>query len=181
MKSIIQFLLIAVFGNPCFAQKTSDIWKISRAKTNYIPKGFLDTDYYKPPKYLKGKRIRLQDSLIIKLYRNQRHDDLVLANDFGDTIRLEKRIYIQRREDDEMSIRYPGDELTDCIIEVSDTCMASNHFMNLLNSKANNLTAYLSEVNRHSKWRCILFVLKEDKEMVLYIPNNFLLLFLRKK
>lgn len=58
---------------------------------------------------------------------------------------------------------------------------ASEAFLNLLKVKGNGVNAYLSPSGKHSKTKCILFILKENKEAVLFSENDFLLLFLTKK
>lgn len=173
-------LLMAMLFNQCSVKKYQNIWKVYGLKTNYIQKGILDSDYFVPPSYLLENEIEFTESRIIISNIRKIYAGSALASEFGDTIQLERKILFQRYKDDDQSIQYPGDELIDCILESSDTCKVSNHFLNILETKKNNLIAYLSEKGKLSKTRCILFVIKEDRKMVLYNENDFLLLFLAK-
>ena len=80
-----------------------------------------------------------------------------------------------------MSIQYPGNEFLRCTLDNEDTCLISETFLGLLNVKEDGVNAYLSMKGRHSNSRCVLFVLKEGKEVVLYNGNDFLLLFLTRR
>jgi hypothetical protein len=181
MKTIVSIFIIAVFCKQCSAQKHSTVWKVENVKTNYVQKGILDTDYYKPPKYLIGKRLQIQDSLLTLTEVRKNYVGSALGDEFSDTIILEKRIFFKTQKDDEYSLQYPGDEFAECIKNNNDTCFASETFLNLLGVKGNGVNAYLSSSGKHSKTKCILFILKENKEAVLFSENDFLLLFLTKK
>jgi hypothetical protein len=181
MKIIVPIFIIVVLCSQCSAQKRCIEWKVRNVKTNYVQKGILDTDYYKPPKYLIGKCIQIQDSLLTLTDIRKNYVGSVLNDGFSDTIILEKRIFFKRREDDDFSRMYPGDELVECIQKDSDTCFASEAFLNLLEVKGNGVNAYLSSSGKYSKTKCVLFILKENKEAVLFSENDFLLLFLTNK
>ena len=180
MKSIIPIFIIAVLCSKCSAQKQSAAWVIKDAKTNYVPKSNLDTDYYKPPKYLKGRQIQIQDSLLIISEVRNNYVGSALSDEFGDTVTLKKKTFFKMQKDDEMSIMFPGDELAECIQGINDTCSVSATFLKLLEVKGNWVKGYLSSTGKHSKTKCILFMLKEDKA-VLYNENDFLLLFLSRR
>lgn len=181
MKAIVPFFFVAVLCSQCSAQKHSTVWVVKRTKTNYVPKGILDTDYYKPPKLLKEKRIQIQDNLLILTEIRKNYVGSALSNEFGDTVILKKEVFFKKQKDDEMSTMYPGDEFVECVQNNNDTCFASEAFLNLLEVKGNGVNAYLSSSGKHTKTKCILFILKEDKKAVLYSENDFLLMFLSKK
>lgn len=182
MKTLVPIFIIAVLCSQCSAQKHSTVWKVENVKTNYVQKGTLDTDYFTPPKRLIGTKIHLKDNrIILSNAFKKRIDWSNLIEQFGDTIYFEKAVYFKRREDDDLSRIYPGDELIECVQNNNNTCFASEAFLNLLEVKGNGVNAYLSSSGRHSKTKCILFILKENKEAVLFSENDFLLLFLTKK
>lgn len=182
MRTIVPIFIIAVLCSQCSAQKRSTAWKVENVKTNYVQKGILDTDYFTPPKRLIGTKIHLQgNQIILSSTFKKRMEWSNLTEQFGDTIYFKKPIHFQRRADDDLSRMYPGDELIDCVQNNNDTCFASEAFLNLLEVKGNGVNAYLSSSGKHSKTKCILFILKENKEVVLFSENDFLLLFLTKK
>jgi hypothetical protein len=179
MKTIIPIFMIAVLCSQCSAQKQSTIWKVENVKTSYVQKGI--SDEYELPLHLKGKRIQIQDSLLTLTEVRKNYVGSALNDEFSDTIILEKRIFFKRQKDDEYTLQYPSDEFVECIRNNNDTCFASEAFLNLLEVKDNGVKAYLSSSGKHSKTKCILFILKENKEAVLFSENDFLLLFLTKK
>jgi hypothetical protein len=179
MKKVIVIFLICLFGIQCSAQNSKNVWHVQNVKTNYVPKGILDTGYYKPPKYLKGKRIITNDSILILTDIRMNYIASALTNEFSDTIILEKKVLFKKLNDDKTNKMYPGDEFIECVQHNNDTCFASESFFNLLGFKEDVINAYISPVGKHSKTKLILFLLKENKK-VLYSENDFLLLFLSK-
>lgn len=177
MKIIILIFIVFVLYDQCLAQKCT-LWKIKHIKTNYIEKGPLDK--YNLPLYLKGKHIQIQDSLLIltEIRKKAIKNHSGFLRNLNDTMILKKRIFFKRQKDDEITLKYPGDEIIECTID-NDTCFASESFLNLLEIKDNDVNAYLTPLNKY-KSRCILFILKENNKMVLYSEDDFLLLFLKK-
>lgn len=180
MKTIVPIFIVAVLCSQCSAQKLSTEWKVRSVKTNYVQKGILDVDYYKPPKYLIGMNLQIKDRLIILPIISKNYIGSTISDEFRDTIIIEKRMSFKRREDDEVSIQFPGDEFVECITSNEDTCSIGKSFLNLLEIKGNTINAYLSLSGKYSKTKYVLFILEENKEAVLFSENDFLLLFLTK-
>jgi hypothetical protein len=178
MKKAIVILLITVFCTQCSAQDPSSIWQVKDMKTTYTPKGV--SDRYELPLDLKGKEIKFQYNLLTLTEIRKNYIGSALNDEFGDTIILEKKVLFKRQDDDDISKMYPGDEFIECVQNYNDTCFASESFFNLLGFKDDVINAYISPVGKHSKTKLILFVLRENREMVLYSENDFLLLFLSK-
>jgi len=180
-KKIIFVLFMMLVCSQCSTQKSSHIWTVKDVKTNYIQKG--TEDIFEIPRHLMNQNLPiLGDSLIILTPAfKEKMKGSNLTEQFGDTIFLEKKVYFQRREDDELSIKYPGDELSDCVFQTGDTCKVSNNFLNILGTNDNDIRAFLSMNDKESKTRCFLFVLNDGKEMALYSDNDFLIFFLKKK
>lgn len=179
MKTIVPIFIIAILCSQCTAQKHSTVWEVTSVKTNYVQKGI--SDEYELPLGLKGKHIQIQDSLLTIAEIKKKYVGSALSDEFSDTIILEKKIFFKRQKDDEYTLQYPSDEFVECVQNDSDTCFASEAFLNLLEVKGNGVNAYLSSSGKHSKTKCILFILKENEEAVLFSENDFLLLFLTKK
>lgn len=182
MKTLTNYLIIitVVFNIQCSAQNhTSDVWVIRKIKTNYVQRGV--NDKYELPNELKGKRIQIQDSAIILAVIYKYYKGLALNDEFGDSIFFNKKIYFKRCEDDNLNIQYPGNEFLDCITNIIDTCNIGGTFLTLLGVKEDGINALVSISVKHSKSRCILFILKKNKEVVLYSENDSLLLFLSKE
>jgi len=179
MKTIVPIFIIAVLCSQCSAQKRSTMWKVENLKTNYVQKGV--SDKYELPLHLKGKHIQIQDSLLTLSEIRKKYVGSTLSDEFSDTIILEKRVFFKRQKDDEYTLQYTSDEFVECVQNNNDTCFASEAFLNLLKVKGNGVNAYLSSSGVHSKTKCILFILKENKDAVLFSENDFLLLFLTKK
>ncbi|HTN46336.1 MAG TPA: hypothetical protein VL098_08320 [Flavipsychrobacter sp.] len=173
------YFFMAVFVCQCSAHKNITVWTVKEVKTNYVQKG--SDDKFELPFNLKGKKMQLLDSLIILSEVRRNYLGSTLSDEFTDTIFLKDRIFFKREKDDTNAQVYPGDEFTECIRSNNDTCFISNTFLNLLGFKGNGIEAYLSPFGKHTKTKCIFFVLKEDKEIVLYCENDFLLLFFVKE
>lgn len=179
MKSIILIFIITVLCSQCSAQKPNNRWKVVKVKTNYVQKGILDK--YQLPLRLKDKEVQIHDSLLIVTDIRKNYTGSSLNDDFGDTILMKKKVLFKKRVDDQLSSLYPGDEFIECVQSGSDTCLASMAFFKLLESKGNDVFAYVSTPSKHSKTKCILFLVKENSKAVLYSENDFLLLFLTKQ
>lgn len=180
MKKIF-LIFFALLLCQCSVQIYSTEWEVIRVKSNYVQKGILDTDYYLPPKYLVGKKLYLIDSLVVLSDINKNFPNSALNEDFGDTLIIEKSIIFKKREDDEPSILFPGSEVVECLENDEDTCVIGRTFFSLLEIEDNVVSAYISSSGKNSKTRCILFILKKNRELVLYCENDFLLLFLLRK
>jgi hypothetical protein len=179
MKTIVPIFIITVLLSQCSAHKRSNVWKVESLEINYLQKGV--SDEYELPLHLKGRFIKIQDSLLIITEIRKNYVGSTLNDEFRDTIILEKRVFFKRQKDNEYTMKYPSDEFVDCVQSNADTCFASESFLNLLKIKGNGVNAYLSSTGKHSKTKCILFILKENKKAVLFSENDFLLLFLTKK
>ena len=177
MKIIFSIFIMVLLNSQCSTQKSSTVWKIVGIKTNYVKKGLVDD--YELPYGLRGKEVEIEDSLLIISEIRRSHVDTAFRDEFGDTIKFKKKIFFRKIEDDELSIQYPGDEFTECILSNNDTCSISETFLNLLGVNANGVNAYLSSPGKHSKTKCVLFIVKEKKELVLFSESDFLLFFLR--
>lgn len=178
MKTTVLIFIIAILCSQCSARKRSSVWKVKNVKTNYVQKGI--NDEYELSLDLKGKGIGIQDSLLIITEIRKNYVGSALSDEFGDTINFEKKIFFKKRKDDKLSIQYPGNEFMECMLSGNDTCLIGESFLNFLEVKGNGVNAYLSSSGKHSKTKCILFIVKENKEMVLFSENDFLLLFLTK-
>lgn len=178
---IISMLLVSIFNSKSIAQNTFKKWKIDKVLTNYVQKGDIDSDYFKPPTNLKRKEIAVLDNKIVIDRIRANYVGSYLQSEFGDTLLLEKKIYFKSRKDDLHSKKYPGDEISECSANNIDTCYLSNSFFDLLDTKEDVITAYLSMKGLHSEGRCYLFIIERGKRMVLYSENDMLLLFLKKK
>lgn len=179
MRTLVLAFIITVLCSQCSAQKHSTVWKVEKVKTSYVQKGV--NDGYELSLNLKGKLIQIEDSLLILTEIRKNYVGSALNDEFSDTIILEKSIFFKEQKDDEYTLQYPSDEFVECVQNSNDTCFAGEAFLNLLEVKSNGVNAYISSYGKHSKTRCILFILKENKKAVLYSENDFLLLFLTKK
>jgi len=175
MKTMVSIFIVAILCGKCLAQKNFTVWKVENVKKNYVQKGF--SDEYELPLYLKGKHIRIQDSLLVIAEIKKNYIGSSLSDEFGDTIILKKNVFFRRQKDDEYTLQYPGDELEECILNKNDTCFVSGAFLTLLEENGNGVNGYISSFGKHSKTKCILFILKKGKEVALYSENDFLLLF----
>jgi hypothetical protein len=180
MKSIASIFITVILFIQCSAQNHTNKWKVVKVKSSYVQKGILDDDYYRPPKSLIKKKVQIKDSLLILTGIRREYQRLESSNAFGDTLIIEKRVSLISSRDDESSVLYPGDEFIECIKTKADTCLIGKTFLNLLEFNCEVINAYPLSSRKQRKVEGILFVLKEDNEIVLFIENEFLLLFLNR-
>lgn len=179
MKLIFLIFIITIPYSHSLAQQHSTLWQIRKIKTNYIQRGV--NDKFELPYQLKGKYIQIEDSLLKVAEVRKNILGSALSDEFSDTIILEKKIFFKRVKNNAYSLQYPGDEFTECVQNNKDTCTAGETFLNLLKVKNDGVNAYLSSSGKDSKTKCILFILENNNEAILFSENDFLILFLTKK
>jgi|GEM_PF-4185579 len=179
MIKFISFLfMITLVCIQCSIQKNSTFWVTKNLKTTYVKKG--KNDEFELPLQLKGKRIQIQDSLLILTEVRRQSIGSTLYNEFNDTIILKQTVLFKKQKDNEYSLIYPGSEFLDCIHHNKDICFAGENFFKLLEVEGNEVQSYITSIGKHSMTKCILFIKNENQELVLFIENDFLLLFFSK-
>lgn len=179
MRVILFVILVLLLFTECSVKKNNEIgnWKVSRIKTNYIQKG--QSDSFDLPVNLKGSQITWENNQFNLSEIKGKYNDLLFNDEFEDIIMFDKKVKFTKIKLDALSLKFPGDEISECVHTGIDSCLISENFLRLLESKNESIFGYISETGKHSKSKLILFVVKENKKLVLYDENDFLMLFLK--
>lgn len=172
------YILFLASWSPPHGQCVCPEWIVSDVKTTYVEKG--PRDRYEIPNWLIGKRMVFTDSLMMIGEIRNNYPGSSLHGDYKDSVAIVWSTRFLRRSGSALDLRYPDDEITLCAVELTDTCTISDEFMKLIEVNDSDVMAYVSEIGSHSATRCFVFVTKEGEEMVLFSPNDSILLFLRK-
>ena len=148
-------------------------WIVTEVKTNYIPKGPDEIfDISDEEAFVGTELLFASDTSII--FANVSFRNSVSCQD---TLFLGNSYKLKRREDDGVSLLYPGDELNylNNVVINDSSCYISSSFMHLLGVEIDTVRVYQLISSTGHLTHCKLFVSEEGRRMILYSENDFLL------
>lgn len=101
---------------------------------------------------------------------------------YSDTVFISTKHQVPKKNDTEISFRYPGDELScDSSDIFLDKCYVGTSFMQLINLNASSLTFYEGTGNAPNKFSYKLCVISQDRLALLCDNANVVLILARDK
>jgi hypothetical protein len=170
---VLLVLLATAVGTSAYSQNR-ERWVVKDAVTTFLQIGVADpveTNFAEQRKICLGKYVYRKGS---RLFFSK---SLKKSEYYEDTIFIGQRKTIKVAKDDDLTMRYPGNEL----IEASPTCtncFVGASFMGLLGLNQLSLTYY--DVKANSTTFGFLCQIKENKKIGLYLANDFVILILER-
>lgn len=173
----LMFSLILVNSDDVFSQSRQK-WIIKKAINTNLelgsPKPAI-TDFQDEAKFYVGRAVYIQDSLLFfdKQLKN--------SNSYSDTIFFKGCKTLQKVKDNNLTYRYPGDELACIPANGKEKCFVGESFMNLLESKDTTLMVYDMLSNYPNFYSYKLCIITKNKRVGLLLENSLILLILEKE
>lgn len=154
-------------------------WVITKVVNTNLQLGVanpVDIDFKAQEKLFIGNAIYIQGKMLFF------SKALKKSESYADTVFIGECKTFKKTEDNEISLRYPGDELSCEPARVDQNkCFVGRSFMKLLGNKEASLSFYELKSNRPNFYTYKLCIIKKQKKMGLLLENSSLLLLIERK
>jgi hypothetical protein len=169
---VVFFILIS---NSLFSQ-AKEKWTITKVVDLFLQRGIAnpaDDDFINEKKLYLKRTIYKQGNMLFFSAA------LKKSASYADTIFIGECQIFPKKKDDDISYRYPGDELT-CppILPNENKCFVGESFLKMLGSSNTSLRVCKSRGNYPNFFSYKLCIVQENKKMGLLLENSLTLLIL---
>jgi hypothetical protein len=174
MYRLICISISLIFSIHCKAQVVDKYWQINDVKNTLLELGAKNPsikDFRTIKKYYIGGDVSFFSNYFLFSKK------LKSTDCYSDTVFILGKHQVIKKEDTEVSFRYPGDELS---CDSLDNCYVGSSFMKLINLNAPSLIFYDGMGNKPDKFSYKICIINKDRIALLCDNANIILILVKK-